>query len=320
MTICIRALPFKPPRLLGLSEKLLASHYENNYGGALRRFNAIAKRLAGLDWTAASGFEINGLKREELIAANSVLLHEVYFDSLGGADGLGSATGEPDTDLAAAISRDFGSLAKWKAEFVAMGKALGGGSGWVILSWSPRLQRLVNQWASDHAHSLADGVPVLALDMYEHAYHLDFGANAAGYVEAFMTNIHWARPAQRYRQAIGQAAPAAATAAHIVSPEDLQAMLQAGEDVVVLDICLADDMAKRHDMMPGALIRPPESLPDWIDALPRDKPLVAYCMYGFQVSGNAVAEMRKHGLDARSLAGGIAAWHAIGGTTVPLPR
>ncbi|WP_341894211.1 Fe-Mn family superoxide dismutase [Ferrovibrio terrae] len=319
MTFCIRALPFKPPRLLGLSEKLMASHYENNYGGALRRLNAIAKRLAGLDWNAAPGFEINGLKREELIAANSVLLHEVYFDSLGGADGLGGAAGEPDADLAAAISRDFGSLTQWKAEFVAMGKALGGGSGWVILSWSPRLQRLVNQWASDHAHSLADGVPVLALDMYEHAYHLDFGANAAGYVEAFTANIHWARPAQRYRQAIGQAA-AATAAGHSVSPEDLQAMLQTGKDVVVLDICLADDMAKRHDMMPGALIRAPETLPEWIDALPRDKPLVAYCMYGFQVSGNAVAEMRKRGLDARSLAGGIAAWHAIGGKTVPLQR
>ena len=59
-----------------------------------------------------------------------------------------------------------------------MGKALGGGSGWVLLSWSPRDRKLVNQWASDHCHTLAGGTPILALDMYEHSYHIDFGAKA----------------------------------------------------------------------------------------------------------------------------------------------
>ncbi len=74
--------------------------------------------------------------------------------------------------LAAALDRDLGSLARWRSEFTAMGKALAGGSGWVVLAWSPRLRRLVNHWAADHAHGLAGGVPVLALDMYEHSYHL----------------------------------------------------------------------------------------------------------------------------------------------------
>jgi Fe-Mn family superoxide dismutase len=78
----VTPLPFKPSRLQGLSERLLASHYENNYGGALRRLNAIERRLGELDWAAAPVFEINGLKREELIAAGSVILHEVYFDGL----------------------------------------------------------------------------------------------------------------------------------------------------------------------------------------------------------------------------------------------
>ena len=71
-----------------------------------------------------------------------------------------------------------------------MGKALGGGSGWVLLAWSERDQRLVHQWASDHTQ-IADGRPLLALDMYEHAYHMDFGAKAGAYVDAFMQDLSW---------------------------------------------------------------------------------------------------------------------------------
>ncbi|MBP9755201.1 Fe-Mn family superoxide dismutase [Caulobacter flavus] len=82
--------------------------------------------------------------------------------------------GAPVAPLASAIERDFGSHDSWAAEFAGMGKALGGGSGWVLLAWSERDQRLVHQWASDHTQ-IADGRPLLALDMYEHAYHMDYG-------------------------------------------------------------------------------------------------------------------------------------------------
>ena len=164
MVVAIAPLTMKPPLLDGLSQRLLESHYENNYGGAVRRLNAIDARLEDLDWASATAFEINGLKREQLIAAGSVILHEVYFDSLGGSGG------DPEcAELATAIERDFGSLDRWRTEFIAMGKALGGGSGWVLLTWSDRLGRLTNQWAADHAHGLAFGKPILALDMYEHA-------------------------------------------------------------------------------------------------------------------------------------------------------
>lgn len=173
-----------PRAIKGLSEKLILSHYENNYGGAVKRLNAIAAALAALDVADAPVFTVNGLKREELIAANSMILHEVYFASLG-------AESAPDAVLRDALARDFGSPERWRAEFVAMGKALGGGSGWVLLTWSRRDGRLVNQWAADHTHALAGGVPILALDMYEHAYHLDYGAKAAAYVEAFMQAIDW---------------------------------------------------------------------------------------------------------------------------------
>jgi superoxide dismutase, Fe-Mn family len=179
-----KPMSFDPKAIKGISEKILVSHYENNYVGAVRRVTAIAAQIADLDYAKAPNFVVNGLKREELIATNSMILHEVYFDSLGGG-------GQPSGALSDAIKRDFGSMERWRAEFSAMGKAEGGGSGWVLLAYSPRDKRLVNQWAADHTHTLAGGRPILALDMYEHAYHMDYGAAAARYVDVFMEAIRW---------------------------------------------------------------------------------------------------------------------------------
>ena len=181
----LKPLSCDPATLSGLSEKLIISHWENNYGGAVKRLNAIEQKLAELDWASAPVFVVNGLKREEIIAAGSMILHEVYFDSLGGSGG------DPAGALKAAIARDFGSLNAWRTEFTAMGKAQGGGSGWTLLVWSPRRNRLVNAWAADHAHNLAGATPLIALDMYEHSYHMDFGAKAGAYVDAFMANLSW---------------------------------------------------------------------------------------------------------------------------------
>jgi Fe-Mn family superoxide dismutase len=180
----MKPLTCDPARIKGMSERLIVSHYENNYGGAVKRLNLIQERLAELDYSNAAGFLLNGLKREELIAMNSMILHEIFFDGLG-------EPSEPGAILKQALARDFGSYDRWRAEFVAMGKAMGGGSGWVLLSWSPHDHRLVNQWAADHCHTLAGGNPILALDMYEHSYHIDFGAKAATYVDTFMEAIRW---------------------------------------------------------------------------------------------------------------------------------
>lgn len=192
MTYEMKPLSCNPSKLKGLSEKLIVSHYENNYGGAVKRLNAITAQLASLDFATAPVFAINGLKREELIASNSMILHELYFDSLG-------SEGEPDKDLRSALAQDFGSLDRWQAQFAAMGKALGGGSGWVLLTYSHRDNKLVNQWAADHTCCLAGAGPILALDMYEHSYHMDYGAKAAAYVDAFMNNINWGNVSRLYR-------------------------------------------------------------------------------------------------------------------------
>ena len=186
MNIAIQPLPFDPSTLNGLSEKLVRSHYQNNYSGAVKRLNAIRVELASKPVATMPGFALNGLKREELIATNSMLLHELHFACMGGD------TAQMVPAMALALAASFGSVERWREEFVAMGKALGGGSGWVLLTFSGRDGSLVNSWASDHTHAVAGGVPILALDMYEHAYHMDFGANAGAYVDAFMGNIHWA--------------------------------------------------------------------------------------------------------------------------------
>ncbi len=189
----MKPLSCVPAKLKGLSEQLIVSHYENNYGGAVKRLNAITEQLESLDFATAPVFLINGLKREELIASNSMILHELYFDGFGNR-------GEPDKNLQGALVRDFGSLERWQTQFAAMGKALGGGSGWVLLTYSRRDKKLINQWAADHTCSLAGGSPILALDMYEHSYHIDYGAKAAAYVDAFMQNLNWENVSTLYSQ------------------------------------------------------------------------------------------------------------------------
>jgi superoxide dismutase, Fe-Mn family len=195
-----RPLPFNAAQILGLSEQLLTSHHDNNYAGAVNRIGAIRGQLQQLDMTTAPGFQINGLKREELLATNSMILHELYFSSLG------NPASAPGSRLAQQIEQDFGSHDRWRAEFVGMGKALGGGSGWVLLSWSPRAGRLLNQWAFDHTMTLADGHGLIALDMYEHAYHIDFGARAGDYVNAFMGALNWSSADRVFARAMQEPA------------------------------------------------------------------------------------------------------------------
>lgn len=184
MTYEMKPLACDPAGINGLSEKIIVSHYENNYGGAVKRLNAITQQLGELDWTSAPVFIVNGLKREELIASNSMILHELYFESLGAS--------EASVDLRSQFEKDFGGVEKWAAQYAAMGRAQGGGSGWVLLAWSSRDQKLINTWAADHSCNLAGAAPILALDMYEHSYHMDFGSAAAKYVEACMNNLNLA--------------------------------------------------------------------------------------------------------------------------------
>ena len=180
-----KPLPFVPTKLRGISEKLVRSHWENNYGGAVRALNAVEQRLnAMLKEKDLPAYMYGDLKREELARSGSVVLHELYFANMGGD----SKPGGKALDV---IKQWFGSYEAWEEEFKKTSNALGGGSGWVVFAHNAHTGEFHNYWASDHLHNVPMGRPLLVLDMYEHAYHMDYGAAAAKYVDAFMQNINW---------------------------------------------------------------------------------------------------------------------------------
>ncbi len=308
----------RPWLLNGLSVKLIESHYENNYGGALRRLNAISEQLESLDFAKTPGYVVNGLKREELIALNSALLHEIYFASLGG-------DGKPTKALAEALGRDFGSVDRWRSEFIAMGNALSGGSGWVLLVYLPRDRRLVNQYAADHSQAVAGGIPILALDMYEHAYHIDFGANAKAYVDAFMRNIDWKAVEERYEDASKVEPPRPLVQKEFgdlpgVGVEEVKAMLDAGKPVQFIDARPKHYVSRTQDMIEGATWRDPERVQEWMGELSKSDPVVVFCVYGFHVGCGTAMKLREAGFDAKYMKGGHSGWKAIGGPTKPHPQ
>ncbi len=298
MELRIKPLPFDPTRLSGLSERLLTSHHRNNYGGAVQRLHKIREQLDTLDWPSAPGHLINGLKREELIAANSMWLHELYFAGLGG-DGVLAPSA-----LSVALARDFGGVDRWRTEFTALGRAMGGGSGWALLSWSSRDARLVNQWAADHAHLGAGCTPLLALDMYEHAYHLDHGSNAAAYVDAFMNHVDWRGVAERYAAAVEADAHA-----WRLSADELSAQRASYE---VLDVRRDAHRDAAPDMIEGATWADPAQVDAWAGGLPAGRRVVVYCVYGHEVCQSTAAALRARGIEARFLEGGIERWKEEG--------
>jgi superoxide dismutase, Fe-Mn family len=302
----------RPWTLNGISARLIESHYENNYGAALNRLNVISREIEQFDFSNASDQSLARLKRDEIAALNSTLLHELYFASLGG-DGRVL----PDA-LASAIAKDFGSVDRWRQEFVGIAKGLAGGSGWVLLTYVPRDGRLMNQIASDHDQSVAGGMPVLALDMYEHAYHLEFGANASAYIAAFMRNIDWSTVELRYEDAIKVATPRPLEQKQFadvpsISVEEVREMLTSGTPVQIIDTRPKHYTTKAQDIMEGAVWRDPERLDDWIGTLSKTEPVVTFCVYGFHVGCETAATLRKAGFDARYMSGGHFAWKAIKG-------
>lgn len=190
-----KPLGFDPTKLSGLSEKLIRSHWENNYQGSVKALNMVEGRLGSAMADKDLPPVIYGdLKREELHRTGSVILHELYFEQFGG-------NGQASGAIRDALSRSHGSFEVWEAEFRRTAMALAGGSGWCILAYSHHTRSLHNYWAWDHTNGPIAGVPLLVIDMYEHAFTIDYGAAAAKYVDAFMHNIDWVVVDSRYRAA-----------------------------------------------------------------------------------------------------------------------
>ena len=306
----IAPIPVRPWTLNGMSERLIVSHYENNYGGAVRTLNAVRSELAGLD-AGAPGYRVRALKREELIAMGSVTLHELYFGNLGG-----EGNKIPD-QVGALLEEHFGGVTAWRRDFVGSAQALAGGSGWVLLTYSRHQQRFWNQIAFDHSQAAVDAAPVLALDMYEHAYHLDFGANATAYIDAFMRNVNWAAviervAAVRAARPLPEEDPSDRTLPSI-SIEELAAQMAKGEPIQVLDARPRHHISRTVDLMEGAVWRDPDRVEEWVDELAPGQPIAVYCAYGFHVGCNVTRTLRERGYDARFIRGGVSAWYAAGG-------
>jgi Fe-Mn family superoxide dismutase len=186
-------LPFDPGKLRGLSERMLVSHHENNYAGAVKNLNKVEDQLATIT-KDTPGFVVTGLRERELTFTNSVVLHEAYFANLGG-DGKAVASVERT------LSDTFAAMGRFEELFRATAMSLAGGSGWTILDYSFPGDDLRIYGSGGHAQSVAFGAPLLVLDMYEHAYAIDYGAGAADYVDAFFMNVRWDEVARRLERA-----------------------------------------------------------------------------------------------------------------------
>jgi Fe-Mn family superoxide dismutase len=154
--------------------------------------------------------------------------------------------------------------------------------------------------------------------MYEHAYHLEYGANATAYIAAFMRNIDWSAVQSRYNDAIKVPPPRSLEQPEFVDvpsirPEDLQKMIASGQKVQIIDTRPRHYSTRAQDMVDGAVWRDPERIDDWIGTLSKDDPIVTFCVYGFHIGCQSASMLRKAGFDARYMAGGHYAWKAIGG-------
>jgi Fe-Mn family superoxide dismutase len=186
-------LAFKHNALTGISEKMITSHHDKNYAGAVKNLNKVEIDLAALK-ADAPGYLVAGLREKELTYFNSMVLHEHYFGNLGGN---GKRSGALETRL----GTDFGAGA-WETQVRAAATALGGGSGWVIVALSMHDGGLRVSSSANHTQAVAFGAPLLVLDMYEHAYAIDYGADHAAYIDAFFKNLLWESVESRYDRAM----------------------------------------------------------------------------------------------------------------------
>ncbi|MGB9598392.1 MAG: superoxide dismutase [Minisyncoccales bacterium] len=178
----VKKVPFKT--LKGISEKTISIHHDKLYEGYVKKWQEIQEKLKKIDISLANASysELRELKLEESFAANGILLHENYFDILGG-------DGKPEGKILEAIENDFGSFGKWQEEFKAIGLSA---RGWAILAYDFNDGKLHNYLADAHnQYGIWGAAPLIALDVYEHSYFIDYGADRKSYLEAFFANLNW---------------------------------------------------------------------------------------------------------------------------------
>jgi Fe-Mn family superoxide dismutase len=169
----------------GFSETLLKNHF-TLYQGYVTNTNRLLDTLAVMLKEGKVGTpEYAELKRRLGFEFNGMRLHEYYFENLGGKGAIAKSG-----RLAKRLAEDFGSYENWERDFKGTGTMRG--IGWAILYQDNITRRLLNQWINEHETGhLAGGIPILVLDVFEHAFMIDYGLKRADYIEAFVKNINW---------------------------------------------------------------------------------------------------------------------------------
>lgn len=299
-------IPFKPPRLIALSERRLTEHYERTYGGLVRRINAYETSIPSQTLLSATA--------EQCELLNSAVLHEAFFECLGGEEGTGGPAAAPAGAVARAIESRFGSVRNWQTRWIDAANRAG---DWLVLYWDQKRLCAGDVALQGNAQLPHCWRPLMAIPLGAPTTR-DAGDNAT-YVAQVFDNLNWARMNRRLTGFAAQVAAdncrAASDSADRISVEALQAVLQAEEAPVILDVCLPEDRPRRYDRLPGAVMLTPDELLEYAGTMDAGHPVVIYCLYGYQVSAQATELLRKNGIGARRLGGGITAWHALGGQT-----
>lgn len=181
-----------------ISEKTLAIHHDKLYAGYVDKKNEISEKLLPLmkggDISSAnqSYSELRGLKDGETFAVNGAYLHEWYFGNLGG-------DGQPSGKLAETLVAEHGSMENFLKYFAACGMAA---RGWAVLAWDTHEQALkVYNGDAHNQGGIWGAMPIIVLDVYEHAYFMDYGADRKSYIQEFITHLNWQKAEQRFQQA-----------------------------------------------------------------------------------------------------------------------
>jgi len=302
-------IPFKAHRINGFTPEFLENYYEERYGGAIRSLNQIEAQLA----LAREKNEINSVVLEH-INQHAKLIQLIASQELF-LSALGEDGGEEleDHELVTALAKEFGSSSRWKDEFRRLAISCAS-SGWATLAWSKRFDRLINVSSAEGAAPLFGAEPILTLDMNELVYSSDFRSDSISYINAFLENIHWTRVADDLRAVRSTTPPDHTTddSSETISVRELHELIQHNDTPLILDVRHEDDRQRYNHRIAETPWRDSFKVEDWRSDIPKDKPIVVYCMYGFWVSQKVASQLRDKGISARSLSGGITAWRAMG--------
>ncbi len=307
----VREIPFKAHKIAGFTAEFFERYYEDEYGGSVRLLNDIAIKIAAARQAGPAKSELTSLVVQQTELVDLIVLQELFLAGLAedGGDDL------EDSDLKQALFDAFGDESNWQAEFSMMTASQSDSSDWFVLAWCERFRRLQNVATYDGRLALCSSVPILALDLREHVYVSDFGNDQLTYFQSYIQSIHWGRVAQAFNSArrTGGQSDTRSKSSEQISVVELKRMMEKKTDApLVLDVRHNDDRERYTSRIADTEWRDSFKVADWAGDLPKDKPVVVYCMYGFWVSLKVAEELRSEGIDARSLKGGVTAWRAMG--------